>query len=171
MGRRTTKKTQLDNHIQKHADDRIQFSLVSDQIGVIDLNAAIGDLFDNLILVYLDDSMKANMKLGKMYEYSAVAFKGACKPEPMYMFAAGVDPESEDLFNFEDREYESIMCYAFPVEKLQEWTVKAHTQKPLVMTYKVEDIDIEELTDMLEEGTTPEEVDAWLREHGATPID
>ena len=44
-------------------------------------------------------------------------------------------------------------------------------QKPLVMTYKVEDIDIEELTDMLEEGTTPEEVDAWLREHGATPID
>ena len=79
MGRRTTKKTQLDNHIQEHADDRIQFSLVSDQIGVIDLDVAIGDLFDNLTLVYIDDAMKANMKLGKMYEYSAVAFKGWLK--------------------------------------------------------------------------------------------
>lgn len=165
-------KAKVDKHIQKHADERVIFTVVSEELGVLNLDAAVGDLFDNLTLVYMDSALKEEMELGRLYDFSAVPFKGACEPAPMYMFAAGVDPTSDDLFNFdEDKDYESIMCYAFPIEKLQDWIVKP-SKKPIdKMAYQVPDnLDIQELTDLLEDGIEPKELDKWLRDHGATPL-
>jgi hypothetical protein len=174
-----TKKQQLDKNISKHADDLFAFTVISDQLGVLDLMTTVGDLFSSISLVYLDDSIKKHMKFGKLYEYSQSAFKGACEPEPMYMFKAGVDPESEDLFNFEDKPYDHTMCYAFPISKLEEWMANSEAaeeddeepKQPIVIKYQLpEDFDMEELTDMLEEGMDPVELEKWLIDNGAEPL-
>ena len=161
-------KHQLDKEIQQHKDERIRFTLVDDTMGVIDLDVAAGEFFDNLVMVHLDESIKECLTLGKIYEYSAAPFKGSADSEPLYMFASGVDPDDDELFSFDDKDYEMIALYAFPATKLVEWAVK--NPQARVMCYELpKDFDIEELKDFLEEVDDPEEAMQWLEDHGAKP--
>ena len=161
-------KRQLDKEIQQHKDERIRFTLVDDIMGVIDLDVAAGELFDNLVMVHLDKSIKSKLTLGKIYEYSAAPFKESTEIKPMYMFASGIDPDDDEMFSFEDKPYETIALYAFPAEKLVDWAVKKHANT--VMCYELpKDFDIEELKDFLEEVEDTDEAIEWLEEHGAKP--
>ena len=163
-------KRKADNGIMQSKEERIRFSLVDDTMGVIDLDVAAGEFFDNLTMVHLDESIKEQLTLGKIYEYSAQPFFSSTETEPMYMFATGVDPDSDDLFSFEDRDYDLIALYAFPAGKLLDWAVKAPAKETRVMCYELpKDFDIEELKDFLEEVDDPEEAMQWLEEHGAEP--
>ena len=163
-------KRKLDKDIQQHKEERIQFSLVDDTMGVIDLDVSAGEFFDNLVMVHLDESIKSKMTLGKIYEYSAQPFFSSTESEPMYMFATGVDDDSEGLFCFEDQDYDLIALYAFPADKLLKWAVKKQPRETCVMCYELpKDFDIEELRDFLEEIDDPEEAKQWLEDHGAKP--
>lgn len=163
-------KRKLDNEIQQAKEERIQFSLVDDTMGVIDLDVPAGEFFDNLTMVHLDDSIKAKLTLGKLYEYSAQPFFSSTESEPMYMFATGVDDDSEGLFCFEDQDYELIALYAFPADKLLDWAVKKQPKETRIMYYELpKDFDIEDLKDFLEESDDPEEARQWLEDHGAKP--
>jgi hypothetical protein len=158
------------NDVQQHKEERIQFSLVDDTMGVIDLDVAAGEFFDNLVMVHLDDSIKSKLTLGKIYEYSAKPFFTAEDTEPMYMFATGIDDNDPELFSFEDKDYELVALYAFPADKLLKWAVKKQPSETRVMCYELpKDFDIEELRDFLEEIDDPEEAKQWLEEHGAKP--
>ena len=168
-------KFRLDKQIAKHADERMKFTLVSDSLGVVDFDVAVGDLFENLTLIYLDEAIKKNMTMGKMYEYSASAFAGACEPVPMFLFMAGIDPMSDDLFNTDpEGKYVRNMCYAFPVDKLTEWMVE---KKPKTSNVEAEsfimdkDADISDLIEMIEEGEmTPDTIRDWIISHGGRQL-
>ena len=77
MGRRTEQKRKLDKGIEQHKDEVIRFSLVSDDIGVLDLTATAGELFANMELVYLPEEAEEGLTIGKLYQYAHTAFKGA----------------------------------------------------------------------------------------------
>lgn len=158
------------NDIQQAKAERIKFSLVDDTMGVIDLDVDAGELLDNLVMVHLDDAIKSQLTLGKIYEYSASPFFSSKETEPMYMFATGVDTNCNELFCFEDQDYDLIALYAFPADKLLDWAVPPKQAEGRVLCYELpKDFDIEEFRDYLEDIDDIEEAKQWLEEHGAEP--
>ena len=174
MGRRTEQKRKLDKGIEQHKDEVIRFSLVSDDIGVLDLTATAGELFANMELVYLPEEAEEGLTIGKLYQYAHTAFKGACHPEPMCMFRAGVDPAQPEMFQLDPtQEYAHTQVYAFPIAVLLSWVTKKQPkaeQKGIATCWEAsKELDIEELADFLETSPSPEEVEAYLLKHGAKP--
>ena len=181
MGRHTTQKRKLDAGIEQHKNELVSFSLVSDDVGVLDLTVTTGELFDNMELIYLPDELEECMTIGKVYQYAHTAFKGACKPEPMFMFRAGVDPDQPDLFQLDPtQDYPHTQVYAFPVAKLYSWATSVNKEEtidygdqndwPIARCWEAnKDFDIEELADFLETSPSPEEVEDYLIKHGAKP--
>lgn len=174
MKKLVNKKRKLDKHIEQHKDEIVEFSLVSDDLGVLDIKTTAGELFDNMSLVYMSDAVKQYMKIGKVYEYAASQFKGDCMPVPQLMFRAGIDPAASDLFQTDPTvEYEHDQIYAFPLEFITE-----HIQKrPVVHTTSVasweapSDFDMEQLKDFLESAPTPDEVESYLYSNGFTKLE
>lgn len=168
--KRTKEKRQLDKGIQKHKDEIIEFTLISDDLGVLDLKTTAGDLFANLTLVFLDPAVKKNMTIGKMYSYASSEFAGECQPIAKYMFRAGIDITSKELFQLDStKEYEHDQIYAFPVDALERW-IQQPEERTVTHCWEVEkDFDMEELADFIETNPSPEELEAYLKEHGAKP--
>lgn len=173
MGRRTISKRQLDKGIQEHKDEIVEFTLISDDVGVIDLKTTAGELFENMQLVFIDPALRDLMTTGKIYGYAQSNFKGACKPEPCYMFKAGVDPEKPDLFQLDStKKYDHYQVYAFPMDVITKW-VQAKKKTAVhtgCLSWDVpEGFDVEALTDFIETIPSPEELDEYLIANGATP--
>lgn len=174
MGRKTKAKANLDKAIQQHADEIVEFTLVSDDMGVLDFIAPAKELFDTMQLVYLDDKLKSQMTLGKLYSFAAAPFKGACHPNPSFMFKAGVDDGSDDLFNTDpDNYYGYEQVYVFPAAALMSWL-----QPPKYKSLPAEAVrydlpqgfDIEALESLMDEGVGFDALQEYLTEHGAVKV-
>ena len=173
MGRRTISKRKLDQGIQEHKDEIVEFTLISDDIGVLDLKTTAGERFEYMQLVFIDPEIRDKMTTGKLYGDAHSNFKGACKPEPCYMFKAGVDPEHPELFQLDaNKKYDHYQVYAFPMDAITKWVQpkKKYAVHHGYISWDVpEGFDIEALTDFIETIPSPEELDEYLRANGATP--
>lgn len=173
MAKRSEQKRKLDAGIRQHKDEIVEFTVISDDIGVLDLKTTAGELFEHMRLVFLDPVLRDAMTIGKLYSFSYSQFKGACTPEPCYMFKAGIDPKQPDLFQLDStRQYDHYQIYAFPMDVFEKWVQPK--KKPAVhhgyISWDVpEGFDIEALTDFIETVPTPEELDEYLIANGATP--
>ena len=175
MGRMTKAKRALDKAIEEHADEVVDFTLVSDELGVLDFIAPAKELFDSMQLIYLDDRIKAHMTTGKLYTYASAPFKGACHPNPAFMFKAGVIDGSDDLFNTDptqDYKYEQV--YVFPSAVLMSWL---QPRKPVdiettaSIRYDLpEGFDIEALESLMDDGIGFDDLQEYLEQHGAVKV-
>lgn len=167
---RSAEKRKLDKGIQQHKDEIVEWTLVSDDLGVLDLKTTAGELFENMSLVYLDAALKANMTIGKMYTYAASAFAGDCTPHPMYMFRSGIDTSSKELFQLDPtQEYEHDQIYAFPVDAIERW-IQPPEERTITHCWEVDkEFDVEDLADFIETHPSPEELEEYLIKHGAKP--
>lgn len=176
MGRKTKAKASLDKAIQQHADEIVEFTLISDEMGVLDFVAPAQELFDTMQLIYLDDRIKARMTTGKLYSYASAPFKGACHPNPSFMFKAGVETGSDDLFNTDStKEYDYEQVYVFPAPVLMSWLQppkRSDIEIPAgAIRYDLpEGFDIEALETLITEGCDFEDIKTYLTEHGATEV-
>lgn len=176
MGRMTKVKKALDKAINEHADEVVDFTLVSDELGVLDFIAPAKEMFDAMTLVYLDDRIKSTMTAGKLYTYASTPFKGACHPEPSFMFKAGVQDGSDDLFNTDPtKHYEYEQVYAFPADTLMSWLQPPHhvsEEFPVgSIRYDLpEGFDIEALESLMDEGVDFDSLQEYLTEHGAVKV-
>jgi len=176
MGRKTKAKSNLDKEIQRHGNEIVEFTLVSDELGVLDFVAPVKEMFDTMQLVYLDDRIKAKMTAGKLYSYASVPFKGACHPNPSFMFKAGVDDASDDLFNTDPTvPYKYEQVYVFPASVLMGWlqppkrTMEYMTQGAIRYDLP-EGFDIEALESLMDEGVGFDALQDYLTEHGAIKV-
>ena len=173
MPKRSEQKRKLDAGIRQHKDEIVEFTLVSDEMGVLDLKTTAGELFESMQLVFLDPVLRDQMTTGKLYSFSHSNFKGACQPEPCYMFKAGVAQDADELFQLDStKKYKHYQIYAFPMDVLTKWVQPK--KKPAIhhgyISWDVpEGFDIEALTDFIETVPTPEELDEYLMANGATP--
>ena len=176
MGRKTKAKANLDRAIEQHADEIVEFTLISDEMGVLDFIAPAKELFDTMELIYLDDRIKAKMTPGKLYTYASAPFKGACHPNPSFMFKAGVDDGADDLFNTDaTREYDYEQVYVFPAPVLMSWLQPPkHVESEIpvgALRYDLpEGFDIEALESLITEGCSFDDIKTYLTEHGATEV-
>ena len=167
---RSKEKRQLDKGIQQHKDEIIEFTLVSDDLGVLDLKTTAGDLFANMTLIYMDKDLKDGMTIGKIYPYAATEFAGDCIPVAKYMFRAGIDPQCKDLFQLDPfKDYEHDQIYAFPVDAIERW-IQEPEERSITHCWEVDsDFDVEDLADFIETHPSPEELEEYLVDHGAKP--
>lgn len=176
MGRKTKAKTNLDKAIQQHADEIVEFTLVSDEMGVLDFIAPAKELFDSMTLVYLDDRIKDTMTAGKLYSFASAPFKGACHPNPSFMFKAGVDDGSDDLFNTDPtKDYDYEQVYVFPAPVLMSWLQPPKHVQEIFPTGAVrydlpEGFDIEALESLMDEGVGFDALQEYLTQHGAVMV-
>ena len=173
MAKRSKQKQELDRGIKRHKDEIIEFTVMSDDLGELDVKTTAGELFENLRLVFMDPVIRDAMTTGKLYSFAHSVFKGSCEPEPCYMFKAGVEQDSDELFQLDpDKDYEHYQIYAFPLDVFTKWIQpkKSGTIHSSYISWDVpEGFDIEALTDFIETEPTPEELDEYLRSTGATP--
>lgn len=170
---KSKQKRELDKGIRKHKDEIVEFSVISDDVGVLDIRTTAGELFEHMQLVYLEPVLRDAMTVGKLYSFANSAFKGDCQPEPCYMFKAGIEPGDSELFQLDSsKEYAHYQIYAFPLDVFTKWVQpkkKVSVHSGYVSWDVPEGFDIEALTDFIETVPTPEELDAYLVENGATP--
>ena len=170
---KSKQKRDLDKGIRKHKNEIVEFTVLSDDLGELDIKTTAGELFENMQLVFLDPVISQAMTTGKLYSFANSNFKGDCKPEPCYMFKAGVVQDAPDLFQMDpDEDYKHYQIYAFPLDVFQTWVqpkkkVEAHNS---YVSWDVpEGFDIEALADFIETVPSAEELDEYLIANGATP--
>lgn len=176
MGRKTKAKASLDKAIQQHGNEIVEFTLVSDELGVLDFIAPVKEMFDTMQLVYLDDRIKEKMTLGKLYSYASAPFKGACHPNPAFMFKAGVDDSSDDLFNTDPAiPYDYEQVYVFPAPVLMSWLqppkrIMDNLPADTIRYDLPEGFDIEALESMMQDGVGFDALQDYLTQHGAVKV-